>query len=462
MHEIVVETAVIGGGQAGMPLARSLAEAGRSVALIEREHLGGSCVNFGCTPSKAMIASARLAADARRAAEYGLRIAEVSVDFRAVMARARGIVAEAKRSLDDGFARTDNPALIRAAARLAGRDGARFRIEAGDRLVLAERVVLDTGTRTTRPPIDGLDQVAVVTAENWVELDALPRRLLLLGGGPIAIEMAQSYARLGAEVVVLAEGGQLAEREDHDVAEALHAALRADGVTIRLGVTARRVEAAGPGVRLHLADGVIEGTHLFLATGRTPNTDALGLASVGMSLGRHGTVEVDDRLNTSVPGIWAAGDIRGGPAFTHTAYDDFTVLHSRFLGDGSRRRNPVVPYAIFTDPELGRVGLSEREARDARRHVLVGRREMTESGKAREIGKTAGFIKVLVDAATDEIVGAAALCAEGAEVVQLFVELMNAGATAQTMLDAVHIHPTLAEAAKNALAAARPTASGRR
>ena len=229
-----VETAIIGGGQAGVPLARSLAGAGRTVALIEREHLGGSCVNFGCTPSKAMIASARLAADARRAADWGLRIPEVGVDFSAVMDRVRGLVADAKGSLDRSFAANCNPTVIAAHARLDGRDGARFRIRAGDDLVLADRVVLDTGTRSALPDLDGLDGVPFITAETWVALTALPRRLVLLGGGYVALEMAQAYRRLGAEVVVLQSGPQLAEQEDLDVATTLQDALEADGIDVRL------------------------------------------------------------------------------------------------------------------------------------------------------------------------------------------------------------------------------------
>lgn len=460
MPELSVETAIIGGGQAGVPLARALADAGRSVVLFERAHLGGSCVNFGCTPSKALIASARLAADARRAGEWGLRIPTVEVDFAAVMARVRGLVAAAKDSLDRSFAGHDNPRLITDHARLDGRDGGRFRLRAGQTVVLAERVVLNTGTRSARPPLDGLDRIAPVDAENWVRLSALPQHLLVLGGSYIALEMSQAFRRLGAAVTVLQQGDQLAEREDPDIAAALQQALEADGVTVHLGVKAHKVElradALGePRVALHFADGsVLDGTHLFIATGRKPNTDDLGLHTVGLEPDRHGIIEVDARLATGIPGIWAAGDIRGGPAFTHTAYADFRVLRSQFLADGALARPTIVPYAMFTEPELGRVGLSEHEARAAGRAVKVARRAMSESGKAREVGKTAGFIKVVLDAGTEEILGASVLSAEGAEIVQLFVELMNAGATARTMRDAVHIHPTLAEAAKNALVAA--------
>ncbi len=451
-----VETAIIGGGQAGVPLARALAQAGRSVALFERAHLGGSCVNFGCTPSKALIASARLAADARRARDWGLRIPEVAVDFPAVMARVRGIVAQSKDALDRSFAEPGAPRLIAAHARLDGRDGTLFRIRAGGQTVLAHRVVLDTGTRSARPTgIAGLDSLAVIDAENWLGLQALPGRLLILGGSYIALEMAQAFRRLGAEVVVLQQGKQLAEREDPDVAGALQAALEADRVEVRLNVEAKRAEGHQDGVTLHLACGSsVHGTHLLVATGRQPNTDDLGLDTVGLQPEEHGTLAVDGRLRTGVEGIFAAGDIRGGPAFTHTAYADFRVLESLFLADSSVERPGIIPYAMFTDPELGRVGLSETEARQAGHAVAVSRYDMRDSGKARELGKTEGFIKVVLEAGTDRILGASVLSVEGAETVQLYVELMNAGATVRTMMNAVHIHPTLAEAAKNAALAA--------
>ncbi|WP_428484540.1 FAD-dependent oxidoreductase [Rhodopila sp.] len=454
MIEITTETAIIGGGQAGVPLARALAAASRPVALIESMHLGGSCVNFGCTPSKAVIASARLAADARRAATMGIRIPTVEIDFLAVMDRARDLVARSKGELDASFAGTENPRFLAEHGRLDGQEEGLFRIRAGQTLMRARRVVLNTGTRTAQPAIPGLDQVPVINAENWIALREPPRHLLILGGSYIALEMAQSFRRLGCAVTVLQKGGQLAEREDPDVAAVLHAAIERDGCRVHLNADVQRIEPAGPGVRLHLSSGSVEGTHLFVATGRRPNTDELGLETVGVQLDEQGHVLVNNHLGTNVPNLWAAGDIRGGPAFTHTAYDDFRVLQSQFLGDGSDSRCRIVPYAMFTDPELGRVGLSEAEARKAGKPFKVGRQNMTDSGKARELGKTDGFIKVIVDAETDTILGATALCEQGAEVVQLFVELMNTGGTVAMVRDAIHIHPTLAEAAKNAVLAA--------
>jgi pyruvate/2-oxoglutarate dehydrogenase complex dihydrolipoamide dehydrogenase (E3) component len=402
-----------------------------------------------------MIASARLAADARRGATLGILIPDVQVDFLAVMDRARRLVAEAIGELDASFAKTSNPLLLRAHARLAGHKNGQFLIHAGGTMVRAARVVLDTGTRTALPPLPGLDQAQIITAESWITLRELPRRLLVLGGSYIALEMAQAYRRLGSDVTVLQKADQLAEREDKDVADVLKSALENDGCVVRLGVDVQRVEGIGSNVRVHLAGGdALDGSHLFLATGRQPNTDNLGLESLGVRLDSHGYVEVDDRLSTNLPNLWAVGDIRGGAAFTHTAYDDFRVLASQFLGDGTGSRCRTVPYAMFTTPELGRVGLNEQQALCDGRRVKTGKRLMTESGKARELGKTEGFIKVILDANTEAVLGATAVCEQASEVVQLFVELMNSDATAATMRDAIHIHPTLGEAAKNAVLAA--------
>ncbi len=389
-----------------------------------------------------MIASARLAAQARRAAEWGVRIPHVEVDFAAVMDRARGLVAEARQELERDLQQQDGLRLFRAEARLDGREDGCVRVRAGDDVILAERVVLDTGTRSLRPRVDGLDQVPLIDLESWIGLRELPRRLVFLGGGTIALEMAQAFRRFGAEVAIVEQGSQLTEREDPDVAEALRQAMLREGIEVHLNSRAERAEAAGAGVRLHLHGGAaVEGSHLFLAAGRQPNTDALGLDSVGVRLSDKGIVQVDERLDTGADGIWAAGDIRGGPQFTHTAYDDFRILRSRFLGDGAETTRRVVPYAIFTEPELGRVGLSETEARAAGNPFRVGRFNMANSGKARELGRPEGFIKVLVGR-DGRIIGAAALCEQGAEVVQLFVQLIAAEGTAREMLEAVHIHPT--------------------
>jgi len=447
---------IIGGGQAGPPLAHAAAKAGRRVVLVERKQLGGSCVNFGCTPTKAVFASARVAHLARRGADYGLRIPSVEVDFKAVLARAKAIVAESVAHLDRGFEGSDNPRLIRGHARFAGRDGAHFRIDIDGRALSAAQVVLDTGTRNRVPPIDGVGDIAFIDADHWLDHERLPRHLLIVGGGYVGLEMGQFYRRMGAQVTIAHAQAQIAEREDRDVADALQRVLEQEGIAFVLEHRATRFVRTPSGVRTTLATegGTrdIETSHLFLAVGRKPNTDDLRLDTVGIEVSDKGIVEVDERLATTTPGIWAAGDIRGGPMFTHTAWDDHRILASQLLGDGSRTTDRVVPYAVFTDPALGRVGMTERQAFDAGRNVRIGRFEMRDNGKARELGEVAGFSKVVVDAESRQILGAAVLAVEGAELVHLYVDLMNAHAPCDVLRDAIHIHPTLAEAMQSAVA----------
>lgn len=447
---------IIGGGQAGPTLANALATAGKRVALAERKYLGGSCVNFGCTPTKAAIASARVAHLARRGADFGLQIPTVNVDFPAVLARARAIVMKSRNGLQSWLEGTDNLALLHGHARFEGRDGNLFRLRVGEQMVTAEQVVLDTGTRSIIPPIDGIEAMDVLHAGNWLDRPELPTRLVIVGGGYIGLEMAQFYRRLGSHVVVVESAGQIAGHEDPDVASALQALLEAEGVEFRLKVRIARVEGKTGRIVLRLEGkgdaAVIEATHLFIATGRRPNTDDLGLERIGVKTSKQGFVEVDERLSTTVKGVWVAGDIRGGPMFTHTAWDDYRILQSQIIGDGSRTTERVVPYAVFTDPELGRVGMTEREAREAGRAVKVGRFEMRRNGKAVEIGETAGFIKVIVDAQTSRVLGAAVLANEAAELVHIYIDLMNAGAPYSVIRDAVYIHPTQAEAVQSAVA----------
>ena len=447
---------IIGAGQAGPPLARALAKAGQRVALAERKHLGGSCVNFGCTPTKAAFASARVAHVARRAGEYGVRIPSVAVDFKAVLQRAKGIVAQSVTHLDQQMQSTDGLTLMREHARLAGRDGEYFTVAVGERRFTARRVVLNTGTRNRIPPIEGIDDVPYIDADHWLAHDAVPEHLLIVGAGYVGLEMSQFYRRMGAKVTVAHAEEQVAEHEDRDVADALQRVLEGEGVRFLLGHRAKRFTRTATGVRTTLEAGgkaqSIDSSHLFLAVGRKPNTDDLGLDTVGVTLSDKGIVEVDERLATTAKGIWAAGDIRGGPMFTHTSWDDYRILDSQLLGDGARTTDRVVPYAIFTDPELGRVGMSERQARESGKRVRVGRFEMRDNGKAREIGETSGFCKVVVDTESEQILGAAVLAAHGGELVHLFVDLMNAHARYGVLRDAIHIHPTLAEAMQSAVA----------
>ncbi|AHY47273.1 Pyruvate/2-oxoglutarate dehydrogenase complex dihydrolipoamide dehydrogenase (E3) component [Rubrobacter radiotolerans] len=444
---------IVGGGQAGIPLAYTLAAEGWSVALAEREQLGGSCVNFGCTPTKAAIASAKVAHTARRAGEFGVRVSGVSVDFAAVIERAAGISATSREGLESGFAGADNPRLLRGHARFTGKTDDGFTLDVGGTSVEARQVVIDTGSRTNVPPVEGLGEVEYLTAESWLSRTELPERLVILGGGYIGLEMAQFYRRMGSEVtVVIGSGDRVLAREDDEVSEAMRAILEDEGVGFLGGSRAERVERSGGELAVTLGDGrEVRGTDLFVATGRSPNTDELGLEKIGLEAGKGGYIPVDERLRTEVEGVWAAGDVRGGPMFTHTAYDDFRVLASAMTSDGSHTTDRVVPYAVYTDPELGRAGMTEREAREAGREVEVLRFEMKNDGKSFEIGETKGFIKVIADARTEEILGCAVLASEGAELVHIYIDLMNAGAPTSVLRDAVHIHPTRAEAIQSAV-----------
>jgi pyruvate/2-oxoglutarate dehydrogenase complex dihydrolipoamide dehydrogenase (E3) component len=448
---------IIGGGQAGIPLAHALAKAGKKVALAERKDLGGSCVNFGCTPTKAVIASARAAFEARRGAVFGLRIPNVTVDFPAVIDRARSLVMQERASLRRGFEGPEKPELLLGQARLRGREKKAFRVRVGTRDVLAAQVVLNTGSRTRYPAIPGLARANALDAGNWLDEHGLPEHLVFLGGGYIALEMSQFYLRMGCRVTVVERSGQILTREDEDIVFLLQRLLESEGVEFRLDTEVKKVERRRGGVTLRTESGGFKGeiraTRLFVAAGRQPNTDDLGLASVGVKTSRDGFVSVDERLATSVRGIWAAGDIRGGAMFTHTSWDDFRILASQLAGDGSRTTRRVVPYAVYTDPELGRVGMTEREARDSGKKIKIGRFEMRNNGKARELSETEGMIKVIADAKTDRILGAAVLSADASELVHMYVDVMNAKAPYTVIRDAVHIHPTLAEAVQSAVAA---------
>lgn len=443
---------IIGDGQAATPLAKApLAGHGRQVAVAERHALGGSCVNFGCTPTKAALASAKVAHQIRHAGDFGIRAAAPEVDFAAVLARAKGIRDEMRASLAKAFPSDGNPRLIRGHARFIGRSDDGFRLRIGDTEAIAQQVVIDTGTRSLIPPIDGLGDVSFLDAGNWLDHDERPQRLAILGGGYIGLEMAQFYRRMGSAVCVIESGSHVAEHEDPDVSDAIQGLLEREGVAFRLNSRLERVRRSNGTLELMAGGERLSATHLFVATGRRPNTDDLGLETVGVKTDDRGFLVVDERLRTSVEGIWAAGDARGGPMFTHSAWDDGRILESQILGDGSDTTLRTVPYAIFTDPQLGRVGMTEREAGEAGLDCRVGRFDMARNGKAKEIGETDGFIKVVVDADGDLLLGAAVLAAEGAELVHSYVELISARLPVSTLRNAIFIHPTLAEAAQSAL-----------
>lgn len=453
------DVAIIGAGQAGPPLAKALAKAGRRVVLAERKHMGGSCVNFGCTPTKAVLASARVAHLARRAGNFGITVSGVQPDFAAVLARAANIVQRSRDGLRESFAGQDNPLLIAGHARFVGRDGERFRLTVGNEEISAAQVVLDTGTRSAVPPIDGLPDIDYMTAENWLAHRELPQHLALVGGGYIGLEMAQFYRRMGAEVTVIESGAQVAAQEDPDVSAALQQMLEGEGVRFRMNARATRCRKSTDGVSVTLDSGgkteEVTAAQVFIALGRKPNTDDLGLENIGLKPAEKGILAVDQHLRTAIPGVWAVGDIRGGPMFTHTAWDDYRIVESQLAGDESRTTARIVPYAVFTDPSLGRVGMTETQARQAGRNIKVARFDMRDNGKAKEMGETGGFIKVVVDAATERLLGASVLAAEGAELVHIYVALMNADAPYSVLENAIQIHPTLAEAVQSAVSSLR-------
>jgi pyruvate/2-oxoglutarate dehydrogenase complex dihydrolipoamide dehydrogenase (E3) component len=455
------DVVIIGAGQAGVPLSRALAQWGKRIVLVERKHLGGSCVNFGCIPTKAAIASARVAHLARRGNEFGLDIPIVAVNFAAVIERAGRISRESRDGLRKGFESTQNPLLIYGQGHIDGREGERFRIRVGETVLLAEQVVIDTGTRTLIPLVPGLKDLEFIHSGNWLEHKELPRNLLMIGGGYISLEMAQFYRRMGSEVTVIEQSGQIAGHEDRDVADALQKLLEAEGINFRLNTHINSVmkNASGIEVVVKVSDREesLMATDLFVAIGRLPNTDDLGLETVEVKVSERGIIEVDKRLATNVPGIWAAGDVRGGPMFTHTSWDDYRILLSQMAGDGSRTTDRIVPYAVFTDPELGRVGMTEAEARKAGYSIKVSHFEMRRNGKAIEIGEPSGFIKVIIDAGNGQILGAAVLANKGAELVHMYIDVMNANVPYTVIRDAIHIHPTLAEAVQSAVSEFKET-----
>lgn len=458
MKKSIYDVIIIGGGQAGIPLAHSFAEAKKKVALVERTHLGGSCVNFGCIPTKAAIASARVAHLARRGNEFGLRISKVEVDFPAVLKRAREISKDSRDGLEKGFAKTSNPKLFMAQARLAGKsdDGRNFRVQLDDKEILeTKEIILNTGTRSFIPEIDGIRDVKFIDAGNWLRMEELPQHIVILGGSYIGLEMAQFYRRMGSRVTVIETSERIAVREDADVTEVLQKLLENEKIEFRLKARVAAIKKQkDETIVLHFDDAnkskTLTASHLFVATGRKANTDDLGLETVGVETDERGIVKVKETLETGVKGIWAAGDIRGGYQFTHTAWDDYRIIESQIIGDKKRTTKRIVPYAMFTDPELGRVGLTEREAREKHENIIVNKFEMKRNGKAREIGEPNGFIKIIIDAKTEKILGAAVLSNEGAELVHEYVDLMNADAKYSVIRDSVHIHPTLAEAVQSA------------
>jgi pyruvate/2-oxoglutarate dehydrogenase complex dihydrolipoamide dehydrogenase (E3) component len=453
---IEVDAAMVGSGQAAPALAMALAKRGERVVLMEGGQLGGSCINFGCTPTKTLRKSARVAYLARRAAEFGVRVGAVEVDFAAAMGRMQQRVDAARSDLEHWIAAERNITLLRDWGSFTGRGAHGFDLVAGDQPVHAKRVYLNTGTRASIPQIPGLADVPHFDNASLLGLRSLPRHLLILGGSYIGLETGQIFRRLGSEVTVLESGPRIASREDPEVSACIASFLAAEGVTIMAGQPVDRVERAGEAVAVHVGGRRIEGSHLLVATGRLPNTERLKLQAVGVKMDERGFVPTNGQLQTNVPGIWALGDINKRGAFTHTSYQDHEIVlanDSRPSGaqGGAQARHErsaderTMTYAMYTDPPLGRVGQSEAEARASGKRILMATFDMKNVSRAKEESETTGLVKLLVDADTERFVGATVLGINGDEIIQVISNFMATGASWHVMKDALPIHPTVAE-----------------
>jgi pyruvate/2-oxoglutarate dehydrogenase complex dihydrolipoamide dehydrogenase (E3) component len=442
---------VIGSGQAGTPLSIALAKAGRKTALVESQHVGGTCINVGCTPTKTMVASARIAYQARRAADYGIRCGPVGVDLGEVYRRKEAIAGDfragAQRRLEDA----ENLQLIGGEAHFTGPHVVEVRLTAGGTQTLtADTIFINTGARPARPHIAGLNSVRALDSTSIMELQELPEHLLVLGGGYVGLEFSQMFRRFGSAVTVVQFGKQLLNREDPDVAIEVCKLLQTDGIEILLETEAVGVHASASGVGVELRGpagvGTITGSHLLLAVGRAPNSEHLNLAAAGVNVDARGFIPVDDRLQTNLPGIYALGDVNGGPAFTHISYDDYRIVRNNLLRGGqSSTRGRLVPYTVYIDPELGRIGLTEQEARAQGRAIRVAKIPMTWVARAVETAESRGFIKAVVDAETRQILGAAVLAVEGGEIMSMLQIAMMGKLPYTALEDGIFSHPALAE-----------------
>ena len=449
---------VIGTGQAGPSLAARLAGAGRKTAILERKLFGGTCVNVGCIPSKTLIASARAAHVARRAAEYGVVVeGTVSVDMKRVKARKDAVVRQSNEGVTGWLRGTKNLTVIEGHGRFEGP----HLVRVNDEVLEAPQVFINVGGRPLVPDLPGLDGVPYLTSSSIMDVDSLPEHLVIIGGSYIGLEFAQMYRRFGSRVTVIEKGPRITAREDEDVSAAIQGILEAEGVLFKLNAKCMKVGKRGDGVAVsvsgHGSPDEVAGSHLLVAVGRAPNTSDLGLAEAGVTTDDRGFIVVDDELRTNVPGIWALGDANGRGAFTHTSYNDYEILAANLLDGGSRRVSDRIPaYALFVDPPLGRAGMNESEVRASGRKALIGKMMMTRVGRARERGETQGFMKVLVDAETRKILGAALLGIEGDEVVHSILDVMYAGGTCDVITHAMHIHPTVSELVPTLLGALKP------
>ncbi|MCA4725088.1 FAD-containing oxidoreductase [Mycolicibacterium fortuitum] len=446
---------VIGAGQAGPPLAGRLTAAGQTVAVIERKLVGGTCVNYGCIPTKTLVASAHAAHLTRRGADFGVGTGEIDIDMAKVKARKDEVMLADRHGVEDWLQGMDGATLIRGHARFVDP----HTVDVDGQLLRADRFFLNVGGRAVIPEFPGLDGVDYLTNVGILDLDELPGHLVIVGGSYIALEFAQMYRRFGAPVTVIEKGPRLTSREDEDVSATIAEILRAEGIEVVLNATDIRFTKQDSGFEVTPRDGAdpIAGTHLLLAVGRMPNTDDLGLENAGVDVDRRGYIVVDDQLRTTAQHIWAMGDCNGKGAFTQTSYNDFEIVAANLLDDDPRRvSDRVTTYALYIDPPLGRAGLTVDQVRKSGRKALVGKRPMTKVGRAVEKGETQGFMKVVVDAETEEILGAAILGVGGDEVVHSILDVMTAKLPYTAISRTMHIHPTVSELVPTMLQELKP------
>ncbi len=437
---------IIGSGQAGNPLAYRLADLGWSVALIEKKNLGGTCINVGCTPTKTMVHRAQVAHYARNAARWGVNASNISVDLPKIVAQKDEVVLSFRGSQQRQVDKRSNLRLHRGHARFVGQ----HQLKVGEDLLESEKIFINTGGRPSTPAIPGLDTVSYLTNESAMQLTTLPEHLLILGGGYIGMEFGQMFRRYGSRVTVLHTGKQIVSREDPETAAELQRALEAEGIQFLLNTRTTRAESKSDAIILSFESPAgpssVTGSHLLVATGRRPNTDDLGLDKAGVETDQSGYIKVNGRLETNVPGVWALGDCKGGPAFTHISYNDFQIVYGNLVERKNLSiENRLVPSCVFTDPQLGRVGMTEKDARAKGFKLKIGRCPMTYVARAIERDETAGLMKIVVDASNDRILGASILASEGGELVQILSTLMLANQPYTLLKGAIYIHPTLAE-----------------
>ncbi len=438
---------IIGTGQSGPSLAARMTQEGMKTAIIERKLFGGTCVNVGCVPTKTLVASARAAHMARRGADFGVVIeGPIAVDMKRVKARKDGVVRQSNEGVTNWLRNMENLTVYEGHGRLESANTVRVN---GEELE-SERIILNVGARARIPDMPGVDDVDYPTNTSMMEIDVLPEHLVIVGGSYIGLEFAQMYRRFGSRVTVVEMGDRLIARDDEDVSAAVKEILENEGIDVRLEAECVGLGKRGGQVAVTAScepgPEEIIGSHVLLAVGRRPNTDDLGLDAAGVETDRRGFIVVDDQLRTNVPGIWAIGDANGRGAFTHTSYNDYEILAANLFDDDPRRlTDRIVTYGLYIDPPLGRAGLTEREVRASGRKALIGKMMMARVGRARERGETQGFMKVLIDAETDKILGAAILGIGGDEVVHSVLDVMYAGAPYSVIQRAVHIHPTVTE-----------------